>query len=128
MKSTHSLSICALVQKDDNWFFSGLLFHTLSSQALKGLPRDIIQLSTKFGVFLAGSAMAVRGDPEYVRRACEDSLRRLDVEYIDLYYQHRVDKNTPIEATVSVWTAWYLSFSHQLIYIGESQETSSNPE
>jgi aryl-alcohol dehydrogenase-like predicted oxidoreductase len=45
--------------------------------------------------------MMVKGSPDYVRSCCEDSLKRLDVEYIDLYYQHRVDTNVPIEETVS---------------------------
>jgi aryl-alcohol dehydrogenase-like predicted oxidoreductase len=73
----------------------------LANQALKGLPREKIQLATKFAnSFAADGSFAVRGDPEYVRKACEDSLQRLGVDYIDLYYQHRVDKKTPIEATV----------------------------
>ena len=44
--------------------------------------------------------MVVKGDPEYVRNACEGSLERLGVDYIDLYYQHRVDTKVPIEVTV----------------------------
>src|SRR5215208_6183718 len=47
-----------------------------------------------------GSFLGINGRPEYVRSACEASLRRLGVEVIDLYYQHRVDPNTPIEETV----------------------------
>lgn len=47
----------------------------------------------------------VRGDPEYVRQCVEASLRRLDVDYIDLYYQHRVDKAVPIEETVSSFSS-----------------------
>ena len=45
--------------------------------------------------------MQVNGSPEYVRSCCEASLKRLDVQYIDLYYQHRVDTKVPIEETVS---------------------------
>ena len=45
--------------------------------------------------------MIVKGSPEYVRSCCEASLKRLDVDYIDLYYQHRVDTSVPIEDTVS---------------------------
>ncbi|HEY6784495.1 MAG TPA: aldo/keto reductase, partial [Gemmatimonadales bacterium] len=48
----------------------------------------------------AGEFLGVKGDPDYVRSACENSLRRLGVETIDLYYQHRVDPNVPIEETV----------------------------
>lgn len=44
----------------------------------------------------------IRGDPAYVREACEASLKRLDVDYIDLYYQHRIDTRVPIEVTVSL--------------------------
>ncbi|KAG0605875.1 hypothetical protein M758_9G094600 [Ceratodon purpureus] len=65
--------------------------------ALKGLPREQVQIATKFG---ADVFMQIRGDSEYVRQACEDSLKRLGVDYIDLYYQHRVDTRVPIEVTV----------------------------
>jgi aryl-alcohol dehydrogenase-like predicted oxidoreductase len=76
----------------------------LTRQALKQLPREKIQLATKFGIFRRdGSGLAdvsIKGSPEYVRSCCEASLKRLDVEYIDLYYQHRVDTTVPIEDTV----------------------------
>src|SRR3954468_12654892 len=64
--------------------------------------RDRVVLATKFGNKRGtdGSFLGVSGKPEYVRSACEASLRRLGVEVIDLYYQHRVDPNTPIEETV----------------------------
>jgi aryl-alcohol dehydrogenase-like predicted oxidoreductase len=64
--------------------------------------RDQVFLATKFGNVRgpAGEFLGVRGDPEYVRSACEASLKRLGVEVIDLYYQHRVDTNVPIEDTV----------------------------
>jgi aryl-alcohol dehydrogenase-like predicted oxidoreductase len=64
--------------------------------------RDGVVLATKFGNVRGadGSFLGVNGRPEYVRSACEASLRRLGVETIDLYYQHRVDPNTPIEETV----------------------------
>src|SRR4051795_10227915 len=64
--------------------------------------RAQVFLATKFGNVRgpAGEFLGVRGDPEYVRSACEASLRRLGVEVIDLYYQHRVDPNVPIEDTV----------------------------
>ena len=70
-------------------------------QAIKGI-REKVQLATKFAnVFDEKGNMSVRGDPEYVRSACEASLKRLDVDCIDLYYQHRVDTKVPIEITVS---------------------------
>ena len=64
--------------------------------------RDRVFLATKFGNVRGanGEFLGVRGDPDYVRSACEASLKRLNVEVIDLYYQHRVDPNVPIEETV----------------------------
>ncbi|GAC1564739.1 MAG: aldo/keto reductase [Vulcanimicrobiaceae bacterium] len=64
--------------------------------------RDRVLLATKFGNVRGpdGEFMGVNGAPEYVRAACDASLRRLKVESIDLYYQHRVDPNVPIEETV----------------------------
>ncbi len=67
-----------------------------------GGRRDEYVIATKFGNVRGedGSFLGVRGDPEYVRESCDASLRRLGVEHIDLYYQHRVDPETPIEETV----------------------------
>jgi len=64
--------------------------------------RDEVFLATKFGNVRGpnGEFLGVRGDPEYVRSACEASLKRLGVDVIDLYYQHRVDTTVPIEDTV----------------------------
>ena len=64
--------------------------------------RDAVVLATKFGNVRGedGTFKGVCGRPDYVRSACEASLRRLGVETIDLYYQHRVDPDTPIEDTV----------------------------
>jgi aryl-alcohol dehydrogenase-like predicted oxidoreductase len=64
--------------------------------------RDRVFLATKFGNVRgpAGEFLGVKGDPDYVRSACEASLKRLGVDVIDLYYQHRVDPNVPIEDTV----------------------------
>ena len=74
----------------------------ISFQALKQLPREKIQLATKFGIVkMEANRVTVNGTPEYVRSYCEGSLKRLDVDYIDLYYQHRVDTSVPIEETVS---------------------------
>ncbi|XP_027352400.1 probable aldo-keto reductase 1 [Abrus precatorius] len=72
----------------------------LLGKALKHLPRDKVQVATKFGIAKLNIPMVVKGTPEYVRSCCEASLKRLDVEYIDLYYQHRVDQTVPIEETV----------------------------
>ena len=64
--------------------------------------RDAVVIATKFGNVRGedGSHLGINGSPEYVRSACDASLRRLGVDHIDLYYQHRVDTTVPIEATV----------------------------
>ncbi|CAL1404335.1 unnamed protein product [Linum trigynum] len=62
--------------------------------------REKVELATKFGIIHKEDKMVPRGDPAYVRAACEASLKRLDVDCIDLYYQHRIDTNVPIEVTV----------------------------
>jgi aryl-alcohol dehydrogenase-like predicted oxidoreductase len=73
----------------------------LVGQALRG-RRDKVTIATKFGNMrrLDGAFLGVCGKPDYVKSACEMSLRRLGVEAIDLYYQHRVDPEVPIEDTV----------------------------
>ena len=64
--------------------------------------REKVVLATKFGVMRneQGDFLGINGRPDYVRSACDASLKRLGVDYIDLYYQHRVDTNVPIEETV----------------------------
>ncbi|KAG2722244.1 hypothetical protein I3760_02G120000 [Carya illinoinensis] len=73
-------------------------------KALKQLPREKIQLATKFGLVKLDwdrhSQYVARGSPEYVRACCEASLKRLEVDYIDLYYAHRIDVSVPIEDTM----------------------------
>ncbi len=73
----------------------------LVGKALKGL-RDRVVLATKFGNIREpdGRFVGINGRPEYVRKACDASLKRLNVEHIDVYYQHRVDRSVPIEETV----------------------------
>ncbi len=71
----------------------------LLGKALKGI-RDKIVLATKFGQQRKPEGTVICGTPEYVRSACEASLKRLGVTTIDLYFQHRVDKTVPIEDTV----------------------------
>ena len=73
----------------------------LVGQAIKG-RRDRVVVATKFGNVRdeQGKSLGIDGSPEYVRKACEASLRRLETDYIDLYYQHRVDTKVPIEETV----------------------------
>ncbi len=74
----------------------------LVGKAIRG-KRDELIIATKFGIVRDPGnpqARGVSGQPEYIRKACEGSLKRLGTDYIDLYYQHRVDPNTPIEETV----------------------------
>ncbi|MFE8887663.1 aldo/keto reductase [Pseudarthrobacter enclensis] len=73
----------------------------LVGRAIAG-RRDEVVVATKFGNERRqdGSWVGINGHPDYVRRACDASLARLGVDHIDLYYQHRVDKNVPIEDTV----------------------------
>jgi aryl-alcohol dehydrogenase-like predicted oxidoreductase len=62
--------------------------------------RDEVVVATKFGIRPDGGSVGVDGRPEYVRACCDESLARLGVDHIDLYYQHRVDPDVPIEDTV----------------------------
>ncbi|XP_048131504.1 probable aldo-keto reductase 1 isoform X3 [Rhodamnia argentea] len=73
----------------------------LVGKALKKLPREEVQIATKFGVVrIEADNIVIKGTPEYVRFCCESSLERLGVEYIDLYYVHRIDTSVPIEETM----------------------------
>jgi len=93
----------------------------LVGRAIKG-KRDKIVLATKFGIVrdpANPSARGVNGKPDYVRRSCEASLRRLGVDVIDLYYQHRVDPNTPIEETVGAMAE--LVREGKILHIGLSE-------
>jgi aryl-alcohol dehydrogenase-like predicted oxidoreductase len=77
------------------------IYEELVGKAIKG-RRDQVIVATKFGIVRDPNnpGRGVNGTPNYVRKSCEGSLKRLGVETIDLYYQHRVDPNTPIEDTV----------------------------
>jgi aryl-alcohol dehydrogenase-like predicted oxidoreductase len=74
----------------------------LVGQALRGRRREAVVVATKFGIVRGAdpTARGVDGRPEYVRASCDASLKRLGIDTIDLYYQHRVDPKTPIEETV----------------------------
>ena len=93
----------------------------LVGQAIAG-RRDEVVLATKFGIVrdpANPSARGVDGRPEYVRRSCEASLRRLGTDHIDLYYQHRVDPDTPIEETVGAMAE--LVSAGKVRYLGLSE-------
>ncbi|HYH70999.1 MAG TPA: aldo/keto reductase [Methyloceanibacter sp.] len=92
----------------------------LVGRALKG-RRDAVVLATKFGNVrdADGTFIGINGRPDYVRAACEASLKRLEVDVIDLYYQHRVDPDTPIEDTVGAMAA--LVTEGKVRYLGLSE-------
>nr|ABK22828.1 unknown [Picea sitchensis] len=94
----------------------------LVGKAIKG-NREKVQLATKFGVSFADGKPDIRGDPGYVRAACEASLKRLDVDCIDLYYQHRIDTKVPIEVTTGEMKK--LVEEGKIKYIGLSEASAS---
>ncbi len=98
----------------------------LVGRAIAG-RRDPVFLATKFGIVRDASnptSRGISGKPDYVRQACDASLKRLGVDHIDLYYQHRVDTSTPIEETVGAM--------HELVqagkvrYLGLSEASPAN--
>jgi aryl-alcohol dehydrogenase-like predicted oxidoreductase len=92
----------------------------LVGRAIKDRRSEVV-LATKFGLDRSGdpNAAPIRGDAEYVRQACDASLRRLGVDHIDLYYQHRVDPNVPIEETVGAMSE--LVAAGKVRYLGLSE-------
>src|ERR1700735_1551446 len=96
----------------------------LVGKAIQGRRNDVV-LATKFGNQRSpdGKFLGVNGSPEYVRACCEASLQRLNVEVIDLYYQHRVDPKTPIEDTVGAMAE--LGQAGKVRYIGLSEAATA---
>jgi len=90
----------------------------LVGRAIKGRRKDYL-IATKFGQAMQGAAREIDGRPQYVQSACEASLKRLGIETIDLYYQHRVDPEVPIEDTVGAMAA--LVKQGKVRYIGLSE-------
>nr|XP_016446975.1 PREDICTED: auxin-induced protein PCNT115-like [Nicotiana tabacum] len=95
----------------------------LLGKALKGGMRERVELATKFGAIFADGKISVCGEPAYVRAACEASLKRLDVDCIDLYYQHRIDTRVPIEVTIGELKK--LVEEGKIKYIGLSEASAS---
>ena len=95
----------------------------LIGKALKGIREDVI-LATKFGIVRGEdtASRTINGRPEYVKSACDASLKRLGVDHIDLYYQHRVDKETPIEETIGAMAE--LVKSGKIRFIGMSEASA----
>jgi len=96
----------------------------LVGRAIAGRRQDVV-LATKFGYLRgpAGEFLGLRGDSAYVREAAEASLRRLNVEVIDLYYQHRVDPKVPIEETVGAMEVFPLGVAQGERYNAQGMAT-----
>ena len=100
----------------------------LVGKAIKG-KRDQVVIATKFGIVRDTAnphARGVNGRPDYIRSSVEGSLRRLGVDTIDLYYQHRIDPHTPIEETVGALAA--LVTAGKIRYIGLSEASPQTLE
>lgn len=96
----------------------------LVGRALKGRRHEVV-LATKFGNVRKpdGAFVGINGQPEYVKAACDASLKRLGVDYIDLYYQHRVDPDVPIEETVGAMAE--LVQAGKVRYLGLSEAAAA---
>ncbi|MDX2596257.1 MULTISPECIES: aldo/keto reductase [Streptomyces] len=90
--------------------------------------RDEVTLATKCGIVdvRPGAGMELRADPEYVRQCCDDSLKRLGVDHIDLYYLHRIDPKTPVEDSIGAFAE--LVKAGKVRYIGVSEVTAEELE
>ena len=97
----------------------------LLGRFLHGRPRDSFVLATKFGIVRGAdpAARGLNGRPEYVRACCDASLKRLGLDTIDLYYQHRVDPKTPIEETVGAMAE--LVRAGKVRYLGLSEASAA---
>ncbi|KAJ4716552.1 NAD(P)-linked oxidoreductase superfamily protein [Melia azedarach] len=108
---------------DTSDIYGPLTNEILLGKALKGGYRERAEVATKFGINYADPNGEFRGDPAYVRASCEGSLKRLDVDCIDLYYQHRIDTRVPIEITMGELKK--LVEEGKIKYIGLSEASAS---
>ena len=112
-----------------NFFDTADMYGPFTNEVLVGKAlkdhRNKIVLATKFGNERRadGSFIGINGQPEYVRKACDDSLMRLGVDHIDLYYQHRVDTAVPIEETVGAMSD--LVKQGKVIFLGLSEASAA---
>ena len=88
--------------------------------------RDEVVLATKFSIRRVDGKQSIDGRPEYVRSACDASLQRLGIDHIDLYYQHRVDRNVPIEETVGAMAS--LVEAGKVRHLGLSEASAQSIE
>jgi aryl-alcohol dehydrogenase-like predicted oxidoreductase len=108
-----------------NFFDTADIYGPWTNEMLVGKAiadqRDKVVLATKFGVVRNEKRefLGINGQPDYVRSACDASLKRLGLDYIDLYYQHRVDPNVPIEETVGAMAE--LVQAGKIRYLGLSE-------
>ena len=86
--------------------------------------RDEVVLATKFSIVREGGQQRIDGRPDYVRQACDASLRRLGIDHIDLYYQHRVDTTVPIEDTVGAMAGLVTAGKVRHLGLSEASPTS----
>jgi aryl-alcohol dehydrogenase-like predicted oxidoreductase len=93
----------------------------LVGKAIAG-KRDQVVLATKFGIQIVDGMRRINGTPAYVKSACDGSLKRLGVDHIDLYYQHRVDPDTPIEDTIGAMAD--LVKAGKVRYLGMSEASA----
>ena len=125
-------TIHAALDHGVNFLDTADMYGPFKNEVLVGLAikerRGEVVLATKFGNQRGedGAYLGINGQPEYVRQACDDSLRRLGVDVIDLYYQHRVDRTLPIEET---WGAMKeLVEAGKVRHLGISEASSATIE
>jgi aryl-alcohol dehydrogenase-like predicted oxidoreductase len=92
----------------------------LLGRFLRQVPRDSVVVATKFGILNAQGVRGVDSSPENIRRACDASLKRLGIETIDLFYQHRVDPKVPIEEVVGVMAELVSAGKVRLVGLSEA--------
>jgi len=111
-----------------NFFDTSDIYGPFTNEVLVGEAlrphRDKVVIATKFGIVrdADGTRRGLSGRPEYVRQACDASLKRLGIDTIDLYYQHRIDPNTPIEETVGAMAG--LVKAGKVRYLGLSEAST----
>lgn len=107
---------------DTSDIYGPLTNEILISKAIKGM-REKVQIATKFGIRFEDGKRGICGEPAYVRACCEASLKRLDIDCIDLYYVHRIDTQLPIEVTMGELKK--LVEEGKIKYIGLSEACAS---
>ncbi|KAM3250664.1 putative aldo-keto reductase 2 [Capsicum chacoense] len=107
---------------DTSDVYGPLINEILIGKAIKGI-REKVQVATKFGIRFEDGKRGICGEPAYVRACCEASLKRLDIDCIDLYYVHRIDTQLPIEVTMGELKK--LVEEGKIKYIGLSEACAS---